>query len=272
MEVYGFDAFSPAEISARIETVGVTKARLPLGSMLMLSVLAGAFIGLGALYYVLIRSDPTLGFATRQVLGGAAFSLGLLMVVVGGAELFTGNNLLIMAWAANRISTPELLRSWGIVICGNFVGAVGLACLVVLSDHPASNQGAVAAQYISIASAKTELSFIPAFFSGVLCNSLVCIAIWMAIAGRSVTDKAIAILFPISAFVAAGFEHSVANMYLIPVAMLIQATSDAGGPAPILWSGFFSNMAPVVLGNITGGSIFVGVVFHVIYRRAGAPR
>lgn len=269
MDIFGFNAFSPAEITTRIETVGVTKARLPLGSMLMLSVLAGAFIGIGALYYVLVCSDPTLGFAARQVLGGVVFSLGLLMVVVAGAELFTGNNLLVMAWAARKISTRELLRSWSIVLVGNFIGAVGLAGLVVLSNHPASQQGAVAAQYLSIAAAKTELSFVPAFFSGVLCNSLVCIGVWMAIAGRSVTDKAVAILFPISAFVAAGFEHSVANMYLIPVAMLIQLTSDAAGPAPVQISGFLANMVPVILGNITGGSIFVGGVFHVIYRRTG---
>jgi formate/nitrite transporter FocA (FNT family) len=130
--MYGFDAFSPAEIFAKVETVGVTKARLATGPMLMLSVLAGAFIGMGALYYVLVRSDPTLGFAARQVLGGAVFSLGLLMVVVAGAELFTGNNLLVMAWADDKISTRELLRSWLIVFCGNFIGAVGLAFLVVL--------------------------------------------------------------------------------------------------------------------------------------------
>lgn len=272
MEIFGFDAFSPAEIFAKVETVGVTKARLPVGSMLMLSVLAGAFIGIGALYYVLIRSDPTLGFAARQVLGGAAFSSGLLMVVVAGAELFTGNNLLIMARAARKISTLELLRSWLIVFCGNFVGAVGLACLVVLSNHPASNGGAVAAQYVQIAAAKTALPFFDAFFSGVLCNSLVCIAIWMATAGRSVVDKAVAILFPISAFVAAGFEHSVANMYLIPMAMLIQATGGADASVPVLWSGLAANLVPVVLGNIVGGAIFVGVVFHVIYRRPPAPK
>lgn len=272
MEVYGFDAFSPAEIIARVETVGVAKARLPIGPMLMLSVLAGAFIGLGALYYVLVRSDATIGFAARQVLGGAVFSLGLLMVVVAGAELFTGNNLLVMAWAAGKITTRELLRNWLIVFCGNFVGAVGLACLVVLSGHPASNHGAVAAEYLQIAAAKTELPFLRAFFSGVLCNALVCIAIWMAIAGRSVVDKAVAILFPISAFVAAGFEHSVANMYLIPMAMLIQASSDPGVAAPFGWSGLLANMMPVVLGNIVGGSILVGVVFHVIYRRTAAPK
>ncbi|MES2760258.1 MAG: formate/nitrite transporter family protein [Pseudomonadota bacterium] len=271
MDIFGFDAFAPAQIIAKVETVGVSKARLPLRSMLMLSVLAGAFIGLGALYYVLVRSDATLGFATRQVLGGAVFSLGLLMVVVAGAELFTGNNLLVMAWAANMIGTRELLRSWLIVFFGNFVGAAGLACLVVLSNHPAMNQGAVAAQYLQIAAAKTALPFIDAFFSGVLCNALVCVAIWMAIAGRSVTDKAVAILFPVSAFVAAGFEHSVANMYLIPVALLLQASGDGGAAAPVLWSGFLSNMLPVVLGNVVGGAVFVGVVFHVIYRRSAPP-
>lgn len=271
MEIYGFDAFSPAEIFARVESVGVTKARLPLPSMLMLSMLAGAYIGLGALYYVLVRADPTLGFAARQVLGGAVFSLGLLMVVVAGAELFTGNNLLVMAWAASRISTRELLRSWLIVFCGNFLGAVGLAVLVVLSNHPAANHGAVAAQYLQIAAAKTQLSFVPAFFSGVLCNALVCVAIWMAIAGRSVVDKAVAIVFPISAFVAAGFEHCVANMYLIPMAMLIQATGGGGASPPVLWSGLLANMVPVVLGNLAGGAVFVGVVFHVIYTRAAKP-
>lgn len=271
MEIYGFDAFSPAEVFARVESVGVRKARLPILTMLMLAVLAGAFIGMGALYNVLVRSDPALGFAARQVLGGAVFSLGLLMVVVAGAELFTGNNLLVMAWASRKISTRELLRNWLVVFIGNFIGAVGLACLVVLARHPALNQGAVAAQYQQIAAAKTALPFIAAFFSGVLCNALVCMAIWMATAGRSVVDKAVAIVFPISAFVAAGFEHSVANMYLIPMAMLLQWTGAAGAAAPIQWSGFVSNMIPVVAGNLVGGALFVGVVFHVIYRRAPAP-
>jgi formate transporter len=267
MALFGFNAFSPVEITDKIENVGVTKARLPLGAMLMLSLLAGAFIGLGALYSVVVRSDPSLGFAARQLLSGAVFSLGLLMVVVAGAELFTGNNLLVMAWASRKITTRELLRSWGIVLLGNLAGAVGLACLVVLSAHPAMNHGAVGAEYLKIATLKTQLPFASAFFSGLLCNSLVCMAVWMAMAGRSVTDKAAAILFPISAFVAAGFEHSVANMYLIPVAMLIQLTAPAAGPEPVLWSGFLSNMLPVILGNITGGSVFVGGVYHVIYRR-----
>lgn len=269
MGIYGFDAFSPAEIIAKVETVGVAKARLPLASMLMLALLGGAFIGLGALYYVVVRSDPGLGFATRQVLGGAVFSLGLLLVVVAGAELFTGNNLLVMAWAVQKISTAELLRSWALVLLGNAIGAGGLAVLVFLSDHDAMNNGAVAAQYLRIASAKTQLPFATAFFSGVLCNALVCVAVWMAFAGRSVTDKAVAMIFPVSAFVAAGFEHSIANIYLLSLAMLIQ-TFGGGALAgtSLTWYGLMSNMVPVLLGNLVGGAVFVAAVFHIIYRRA----
>jgi formate/nitrite transporter len=267
-DIFGFDAFSPSEIAAKVKTIGVTKARLPLLSMLMLSVLAGAFIGLGALYFVLARSDPTLGFAARQVLGGVAFSLGLILVVVAGAELFTGNNLQAMAWADGKISTRELLRNWVIVCGGNFIGATGLALLVFLSRHAEMNDGAVAHEYVRIAAAKVALPFSAAFFNGVLCNALVCMAVWMALAGRSVIDKVAAIVFPISAFVAAGFEHSVANMYLIPMGMLLETFGDAApGAHAVTWLGFFGNLVPVILGNIIGGSVLVGLVYYVIYRR-----
>jgi len=268
-EIFGFDAFSPKEIAARVETIGVAKARLPLLSMLMLSVLAGAFIGLGALYFVLVKSDASLGFAARQLLGGLAFSLGLFLVIVAGAELFTGNNLLVMAWADGKISTAEVLRNWVVVCTGNFIGAAGLALLVFLSRHPEMNDGAIAEQYLKIAAAKCALPFWTAFFKGVLCNVLVCMAVWMALAGRSVIDKAIAIIFPISAFVAAGFEHSIANMFFIPLAMLLQVSGgDAAAGYSITWFGFMSNLVPVILGNLVGGSLLVGLVYHVIYRRA----
>ncbi|MDI6815824.1 MAG: formate/nitrite transporter family protein [Actinomycetota bacterium] len=268
-EIFGFDAFSPKEIAARVETIGVAKARLPLLSMLMLSVMAGAFIGLGALYFVLIKSDPSLGFAARQVLGGVAFALGLILVVVAGAELFTGNNLLAMAWADRKISTLDLLRNWAVVCAGNFIGATGLALLVFLSRHPEMNNGVIAQEYLRIAAAKVALPFWTAFFKGVLCNVLVCMAVWMAFAGRSVIDKAVAIVFPISAFVAAGFEHSVANMYIIPLAMLLQIFETTGVTVTaVTWAGFFGNLVPVILGNIVGGSVLVGLVYHVIYRRA----
>jgi formate/nitrite transporter FocA (FNT family) len=237
-EIFGFDAFSPKDIAAKVQSIGVTKTRLPLLSLVMLSVLAGAFIGLGTMYSVIIKADPTLGFAARQVFGGIAFSLGLILVVVAGAELFTGNNLLAMAWADGKISTREVLRNWVIVCAGNFVGATGLVAL----------------------------PFWTAFFKGILCNALVCMAVWMALAGRSIIDKAIAIIFPVSAFVAAGFEHSIANMFFIPMGMLLQL-GGLDGSTVITWGGFLGNLVPVILGNIIGGSVLVGLVYFLIYRR-----
>ena len=268
-EIFGFDAYSPKEIAERVEHVGVAKARLSLLSMSMLGVLAGGFIGLGALYFVLIKSDASLGFATSQALGGLAFSLGLILVIVAGAELFTGNNLLAMAWAEGKISTAEVLKNWVIVCGANFVGASGLAFLVFYSGHPEMNEGAIAAQYLKIAAAKCSLPFWKAFFKGILCNMLVCLAVWMALAGRSVFDKAISTVFPISAFVAAGFEHSIANMYFIPMGILVKASGILGANADaVSWTGFFSNIVPVILGNIVGGSVLVGLVYHLIYQRA----
>ena len=268
-DIFGSDAYSPPQIAERVQSVGVAKARLPLLSMLMLSVLAGAFIGLGALYFVIVKSDPTLGFATRQVLGGVVFSMGLLLVVVAGAELFTGNNLLAMAWADGKISTMEVLRNWAVVCLGNFAGAAGLALLVFLSRHAEMNNGAIGQEYVKIAAAKSALPFVTAFFKGVLCNVLVCMAVWMVMAGRSVVDKFVAIVLPISAFVAAGFEHSIANMYFFPLAMLLQHFDGVGAGAPtITWVGFLGNLVPVILGNIFGGSVRVALVYHLIYRRA----
>lgn len=266
--IFGSDAFSPKEIAERVNNVGVAKVHLPVLSVLMLGILAGAFIGLGGLYFVLIKSDASLSFATGQVVGGLAFSLGLILVIVAGAELFTGNNLLAMAWAEGKITTLELLKNWGIVCAANFVGAGGLALLVFLSGHTDMNGGAIAEQYIKIAEAKCSMPFWTAFFRGMLCNVLVCMAVWMAFAGRTVIDKTIAIVFPISAFVAAGFEHCIANMYIIPLAMLEIAFGSANiGAESVTWLGFFGNLLPVILGNLVGGSLLVGLVYHVIYRR-----
>jgi formate/nitrite transporter len=263
MSLYGFDAFSPSEIAQRVRDVGVAKARLPLHALVMLGVLAGAFIGLGSLYYVIVVSDPALPHALQRVLGGVVFSLGLLLVVVAGAELFTGNNLIAMAWAEGQVTTRELLFNWVVVCCANFAGALGLAAIVFLAGHAEQ----YAAAYQKILVAKTSLPFAKAFFSGVLCNVLVCMAVWMTLAGRSVLDKAVAVLFPVSAFVAAGFEHSVANMYFIPLGMMLQ--SAAGQPVELL--GLARNLVPVIAGNLVGGSVLVALVYFVIYRwRAGA--
>ena len=270
-ELFGSGAFAPKEIAERVETVGVAKARLPLLSMCLLGVLAGGFIGLGALYYVVVISDHTLGFATARVLGGVCFSLGLLLVVVAGAELFTGNNLLVMAWADGKLSTWEVLRNWTVVCIANFVGAAGLAGLVFLSGHAEMNGGAIGKTYLDITLAKSTLPAWTAFFRGMMCNVLVCMAVWMTFAGRSVMDKFIAIVFPVSAFVAAGFEHSIANMYLILLAIMLK-TSGTGLPVAydaIGIAGMMHSLLPVIVGNIVGGSVLVALIYHIIYRRPG---
>lgn len=268
-DLFGLDAYAPKEIAARVSEIGVAKTRLPRLTLALLGVLAGAYIGLGAMLSTLVASDATLGFAVSRLLGGLVFSLGLMLVVVAGAELFTGNNLLVMAWAGGRIGSAELLRHWALVGAANAVGAGGLALLVWLSGHGALQQGEVGRSVVRIATAKAQLPLAEAFFRGVLCNVLVCMAVWMALAGRSVVDKAVAIVFPISAFVAAGFEHSVANMYFIPLAMLVQGPDPiAAATSAAAWAALGRNLLPVILGNIVGGSVLVGLVYHVIYRRS----
>ncbi len=261
-EIFGLDAYTPREIAARVSEVGVVKARLPLLTLSLLGVLAGAFIGLGAFMFTLVASDAGLGFAASRLLGGLSFSLGLILVTVAGAELFTGNNLIAMAWASGRVSTFELLRNWLVACASNFVGAAGLALLVWLSGRGALNGGTVAEAAMRIADAKARMPISEAFFSGVLCNLLVCMAVWMALAGRSVTDKVLAIVFPITAFVAAGFEHSVANLFFFPLAILLGAPLGLGD--------VLGNLLPVIAGNIVGGSVLVAGVYWVIYLRPGA--
>ena len=267
-EIFGSDAYAPREVAQRVENVGVVKARLPLLPLALLGGLAGAFIGLGALFFTIVKSDATLGFASAQVLGGVAFCLGLLLVVVAGAELFTGNNLLAMAWADGKVSSREVLRNWGVVCLANLVGAAGLALVVFLSGHPGLNGGAIGQTVVKIALAKQALPWHEALLRGVLCNVLVCMAVWMAMAGRSVVDKAVAIVPPVAAFVAAGFEHSIANMYWFPLAMLLQASgaAPAGMPDITLW-GMLANLGPVIAGNLLGGSVLVALTYHLVYRR-----
>ena len=268
-ENFNMDAYSPQQIAERVDNIGVTKARLPLLSMAMLGLLAGAFIGLGALYYTLVVSDASLSFAVARVLGAVCFSLGLLLVVVAGAELFTGNNLLAMAWADGKVSTAEVLRNWAVVCAANFVGAAGLALLVFLSGHAGMNGGAIAQSYLKIAITKSTMPVAELFFRGVLCNVLVCMAVWMVLAGRSVVDKFFAIVLPVSAFVAAGFEHSIANMYFFPLALLLKESGIAlpAGADAITVYAMLRNLVPVILGNIFGGSVLVALVYYVIYIR-----
>jgi formate/nitrite transporter len=261
-DVFGSNAFAPHEIALRVQGAGLTKARLALLPQLILSMLGGAFIGMGALFYVLIHSDASLGFAARQVMASLSFCLGMLLVVVAGAELFTGNNLLVMARAQGLIGNRDVVRNWTIVFAGNLAGAVGLALLVWLSHHPDMNNGEVGRDYLHIAQAKAALPFQVAFWRGILCNALVCLAIWMSYAGRTVIDKAIAIIFPIAAFVAAGFEHCIANLYYFSMALLLEP-----GASPALLGGMLRNLVAVVLGNVIGGSVLVGLVYYLIYIR-----
>lgn len=267
--VYGTDAYDPGEIAERVEAVGVTKARLPLLSMVALGILAGGFIGLGAMFYTVVASDAALSFGVQRVLGGLTFSLGLILVVIAGAELFTGNNLLVMGWVRGRIPGRLVARNFAVVYAANFVGAVGLAGMVFLSGHLAMNDGAVKGAATATAVAKVQLPFMEAFFRGVLCNILVCLAVWLASAGRQVVNRVMAIVFPITAFVACGFEHCVANMYFIPLGMMIEAGGDAS--ATITVAGLFRNLVPVTLGNLLGGAGMVGLVYYVIYRRGERP-
>ena len=259
-ERVSIDAYSPREVAGRLQDYCEAKVRLPLLSLVTLAVLAGAFIGFGGLMYTLVASDDAMGFAVSRLLGGLSFSVGLVLVSVAGAELFTGNCLLAMAWADGRITTRQLLGNWVVVLVGNFIGCVGLAVMVWLADQASMNDGNVGRTAIRLATAKAQLPFVEAFFRGILCNALVCLASWMALAGRSVVDKAVAIVFPITAFVAAGFEHAIANMYLIPLAMLL------GAPLTVL--DLMHNLVPVLAGNIVGGSVFVALVYFVAYGRA----
>ena len=258
-ELFGSDAYAPKEIAAKVETVGVAKAHMATLPLVMLGLLAGAFIGLGGLLFIIVKSDASLSFAVSQLLGGFVFCLGLILVVIAGAELFTGNNLLAMAWADGQITTREVLRNWLWVCAANFVGTTGLALLVYLSGHTHMNGGAIGTTVLKIALAKQNLVWHEAFFRGVLCNVLVCMAVWMAMAGRSVIDMVKAIVFPITAFVAAGFEHSIANMYVMQLALIIQyvepvtagnALGVAGNALSV--AGMLGNLVPVIFGQPRG--------------------
>ena len=254
------DAYPPAQIALLVEQVGVRKATLPAVPMLALGLLAGAFIAFGAMFFTLVMTDNPMGLGPGRLLGGLAFSLGLILVVVGGAELFTGNNLVVMAWAERKITTRQLARNWILVYLANLAGSLGTALMVHWSGVLDLGGGAVAATAGAIAEAKVALGFTEAFFRGILCNVLVCLAIWLCFAAHDVPGKVLAIVFPISAFVALGFEHSVANMYLIPVAMI--AGADGITPA-----GFVGNLIPVTLGNVVGGGVLVALVYWLIYLR-----
>jgi formate transporter len=270
------DPYSPAEMAGRAQAVGEAKARLDLINLLTLAVLAGAFIAIGAQLATIADIDSTLGWGPTRILVGMAFSLGLILVVIAGAELFTGNTLIVMAWLGRRVTTRQLARNWSVAYAGNFIGALMTVGLVFYAGQWALGGNRVGAAALEIANAKVQLSFMEAVARGVLCNALVNLAVWLCLSARSNVDKIFAIIPPITGFVAAGFEHSIANMYFIPIGILLKGNAEvmqtsglaAGATANLTWGGFLvDNLLPVTLGNIIGGGLMVAAIYWLVYLR-----
>jgi formate/nitrite transporter len=274
------DAFTPAEVAVKVKTVGVDKANMPLVSLVILSMMAGAFIAFGAMYYTVTITDSSMAYGMTKLVGGLAFSLGFILVVIAGAELFTGNTLVLMAWAKGKVSLGALLKNWGIVYIGNTIGALVMVCLVYLSGYLDAHHHQVGVTAMNAGLAKVDNTLIESFVLGLFCNVLVCLASWMVYASRTVSDKVLAILFPISAFVAMGFEHCIANMYMIPVAILasmdpsVVAASgvEAAQLDALSLSGFLANVIPVTIGNIIGGGVFVAMTYYLVFVYSTAAR
>ena len=267
------DALLPPQMARRAEEIGAAKASMARGRLVALAVLAGAFIALGGIVStVAVAGTAGAPWGPTRILAGLVFSVGLVLVVVGGAELFTGNTLIVMAWAGGRIGTVAVLRNWALVYAGNFAGGAGIALVAVGARLHEAGGGAVGAAALGIASAKLQLGFGQAVLLGVLCNVLVCLAVWLSYSARSTTDRVLAVVPPVAAFVAAGFEHSVANMYFVPFALLVTALDPAfaaarGGDLQVLtWGGFLlDNLVPVTIGNVVGGALLVGGVYWFVY-------
>ena len=279
MQHFDIDAYTPAQMAVRVEKAGIVKSNRDFFSTLSLAMMAGVFIGLGAAFYTFVIHDSTLSVGLTKLIGGFVFSLGLILVIITGAELFTGNNLIVMAFVSRKITFSQLLSNWGIVFIGNLIGSLIVVFLIFMSGQWTAGGVAIGVKALMIANGKVNLTFWQLISRGILCNILVCLAVYLCFSGRSVTDKILAILFPITAFVALGFEHSVANMYFIPAGLLLKqspevmaAAQDILGGVPDLTNltmyGFFvRNLLPVTLGNIIGGTFFVGIVHWFLFLR-----
>ncbi len=255
------DTRTPREIATLVETAGVSKAQANAPQFLLLSILAGAFISMGAIFFAVLITGSSLGFGLTRLVGGIGFSMGLMLVVIAGAELFTGNNLIAMAWASRLVSTMSLLRSWALAYLGNVIGCLLTVWLVVWADIGRLADGAVGQTLVEIAEAKLRLSWDVAFARGILCNALVCLAVWVAMAGRGVADKILAILLPVSAFVVLGLEHSIANWFFLPMGLLL-GVEGTDTTADVV-----KNLAAVTAGNIVGGTVLVAGIYWFAYLR-----
>lgn len=273
--VISVDDLAPAQIAEKTVTIGVKKTGYDFWTMFALAIFGGAFIAIGAIMATTIGTLPKdFPFGVGVLLKGLIFTVGLILVLVAGAELFTGNNLILMAVLSKKATVNGMLRNWGVVYLGNFVGSVIMALLIALSHQYTMGGGAIGQTMFKIAEAKSSLAFVPAIALGILCNILVCLAVWMAFSARTTAGKIAAIIPPITAFVAAGFEHSVANMYFLPVALFVKAFDPAyvaklGFEIPhVTWGNFLlHNLLPVTIGNIIGGAIFIGAMYWFIYLR-----
>lgn len=272
------DPLLPPEMALACETAGAAKAGRDALALIVLGVLAGAFIALGAIFMtVILTGAGELPWGVARFLAGLAFSLGLILVIIGGAELFTGDSLMIVAFASRRIALGALLRAWSLVYVGNIGGALGTAALVFLAGQHGFAGGAVGKTALAIASAKAALPMVQLFFLAVLCNVLVCLAVWMSLGARSTTGKVMVIIPPIAAFVAAGFEHSIANLYLLPYGLAIKAWSgpefwaaigqSAADYPELTAGGALHNIVIATVGNLIGGSLLVGAVYWFVYLR-----
>jgi formate/nitrite transporter len=282
MEKFEIDAYAPAQMAGRVEKAGIVKGNLDAISTFTLGVLAGAFIAFGAVLYTYVIHDSQLSVGLTKLVGGLVFCLGLILVIVAGAELFTGNNLIVMAYVSRKVTLKQLLRNWVIVFIGNLVGSLGVVFLIWLSGQWSAGDSAVGVKALMIANDKVNLAFWQALSKGILCNILVCLAVWLCFSGRSVTDKILAIIFPITAFVTLGFEHSVANMYFIPAGLLIKQNPEVVatahhilGQVPDLsrltiGGSAVYNLLPVTIGNIIGGGFLVAAVYWFVYLRRTA--
>jgi formate transporter FocA len=274
------DALVPPEMAAKAEQVGFKKAYTDPISVIVLAVVAGVFIAFGALFSTTVTAGTSgvLPYGVVRLLAGLVFSLGLILVIVGGAELFTGNNLIVMAWASRKVNTWELVKNWVYVYAGNFFGALSAVVAMFLGGQFLFANGAIGAAALATADAKCNLNFVQALVLGILCNNLVCLAVWLTFSARTTTDRILTIIPPITAFVAAGFEHSIANMYFIPIGLLIKWGAPASFWASIgktaadfpnitVEKFLFNNLLPVTIGNIIGGSVLVGLVYWFVYLR-----
>lgn len=271
------DSLSPSETAEKVAKSDMQKVNTNVFSTFILSILAGAFIALGGIYFTFATSQVTVTSTFTQILGGLSFSMGLMFVVITGAQLFTGNNLGVMNVASRKLGAVRLLKNWAIVYGGNFVGSISTAGVLYMSKAWTNNGYQFGIRALAIANHKVSLGYVDAFFLGILCNCLVCLAIWLAASGKKVSDKILAIIFPVAAFVAMGFEHSVANMYFLSFAYIIKndpsflsAMQTAGtivDTSHITYTGILHNILPVTLGNIVGGSVFIGLMYWLAYLR-----